>query len=40
MDTEKALLNLFDATVKYQLKHRTLTLTSENGAGVEAVAAQ
>ncbi|WP_151478955.1 META domain-containing protein [Streptomyces albicerus] len=38
MDTEKALLKLFDSTVKYQLKGSTLTLTSENGTGVEAVA--
>ncbi|MEV0224603.1 META domain-containing protein [Streptomyces sp. NPDC050704] len=40
MDTEKALLKLFDGTVKYQLKHRTLTLTSENGAGLQAAAAE
>ncbi|MGP4048723.1 META domain-containing protein [Streptomyces sp. 2A115] len=40
MDTERALLKLFNGTVKYQLKDRTLTLTSENGTGVEAVAAE
>ncbi|MCX4906927.1 META domain-containing protein [Streptomyces sp. NBC_00878] len=40
MDTEKTLLKLFGGTVKYQLKGSTLTLTSENGTGVEAVAAK
>jgi heat shock protein HslJ len=40
MDTEKALLKLFDGTATYELKHRSLTLTSENGTGVEAVAAK
>ncbi|NGO12807.1 META domain-containing protein [Streptomyces sp. HC44] len=40
MDTEKALLKLFDGPVSYELKHRTLTLTSENGTGLEAVAAK
>ena len=40
MDTEKTLLKLFGGTVKYQLKGSTLTLTSENGQGVEAVAAK
>ncbi|MFS8203363.1 META domain-containing protein (plasmid) [Streptomyces sp. CWNU-52B] len=38
MDTEKSLLRLFGGTVKYQLKGSNLTLTSENGAGLEAVA--
>ncbi|MFC8199382.1 META domain-containing protein [Streptomyces sp. NPDC060006] len=38
MDTERALLKLFGGTVKYQLKGSTLTLTSENGMSVEAVA--
>jgi heat shock protein HslJ len=38
MDTERSLLKLFDGTVKYQLKGSNLTLTSENGAGLEAVA--
>ncbi len=40
MDTEKTLLKLFGGTVKYQLKGSTLTLTSENGQSVEAVAAK
>lgn len=38
MDTERSLLKLFDGTVKYQLKGSNLTLTSENGAGLEAAA--
>ncbi|MEV7288313.1 META domain-containing protein [Streptomyces sp. NPDC093252] len=40
MDTEKSLLRLFDSTVDYRLDHRTLTLTSENGETVTAVAEQ
>lgn len=40
MKTEKALLGLFDSTVKYELDHRNLTLTSENGERVSAVAAE
>ncbi|WP_328495113.1 META domain-containing protein [Streptomyces sp. NBC_00414] len=40
MDTERSLLALFDGTVKYTLKGGNLTLTSENGAGLEAVAAK
>jgi heat shock protein HslJ len=40
MDTEKTLLKLFDGKATYELKHRTLTLTSENGSGFEAVAAK
>ncbi|MFE4666004.1 META domain-containing protein [Streptomyces sp. NPDC056716] len=40
MDTEKTLLRLFDATAEYRLDHRTLTLTSENGETVTAVADQ
>ncbi|MFH8464908.1 META domain-containing protein [Streptomyces sp. NPDC017991] len=40
MDTERSLLKLFGGTVKYQLKGSKLTLTSENGAGLEAVAAK
>ncbi|WP_033321418.1 META domain-containing protein [Streptomyces yerevanensis] len=40
MDTEKALLKLFNGKATYELKHRTLTLTSENGSGFEAVAAK
>ncbi|GGV75843.1 lipoprotein [Streptomyces griseoloalbus] len=38
MDSEKALTKLFDATLAYSIDHRTLTLTSENGAEVRAVA--
>jgi heat shock protein HslJ len=40
MDTEKTLLKLFGGTVKYRLDGGNLTLTSENGAGLEAVAAK
>ncbi|MGW0189726.1 META domain-containing protein [Streptomyces sp. NPDC003362] len=40
MKTEKRLLRLFDGTVEYRLDHRTLTLTSENGESVTAVAAE
>ncbi|EGX60208.1 hypothetical protein SZN_09006 [Streptomyces zinciresistens K42] len=40
MKTEKALLGLFDSTVKYRVDGRTLTLTSENGERVNAVAAR
>ncbi|MBG0854153.1 META domain-containing protein [Streptomyces spinoverrucosus] len=40
MATEKRLLRLFDGTVSYRLEHRTLTLTSENGESVTAVAGQ
>ncbi|MFH0521874.1 META domain-containing protein [Streptomyces sp. M41] len=39
MKTEKELLKLFDGTVKYELNHRNLTLTSENGESVSAAAA-
>ncbi|MFJ4687493.1 META domain-containing protein [Streptomyces sp. NPDC088789] len=38
MDVEKALLGLFDSTVDYRIDQRTLTLTSENGETVTAVA--
>jgi len=40
MKTEKALLGLFDSTVRYELDHRALTLTSENGKTTNAVAAE
>ncbi|MFI9343056.1 META domain-containing protein [Streptomyces sp. NPDC052773] len=40
MAAEKRLLRLFDGTVEYRLDHRTLTLTSENGESVTAVAAE
>ncbi len=40
MDTERALLKIFDGSVTYVLKHRSLTLTSENGTGLAAVAAK
>ncbi|MFF0221871.1 META domain-containing protein [Streptomyces sp. NPDC004629] len=38
MHTEKSLLRLFGGTVGYRLDHRSLTLTSENGEWVSAVA--
>ncbi|MEV7995326.1 META domain-containing protein [Streptomyces sp. NPDC086077] len=38
MATEKRLLRLFDGTVTYRLEHHSLTLTSENGETVTAVA--
>lgn len=38
MHAEKRLLGLFDSTVNYRIDHRTLTLTSENGETVTAVA--
>lgn len=38
MNTEKSLLRLFGGTANYQLDHRNLTLTSENGESAEAVA--
>ncbi|MER7497775.1 META domain-containing protein [Streptomyces pharetrae CZA14] len=40
MGIEKRLLRMFDGTVQYRLDHRTLTLTSENGESVTAVAAE
>ncbi|MET7382185.1 META domain-containing protein [Streptomyces sp. NPDC005526] len=40
MNVEKRLLRLFDSTVSWRIDHRTLTLTSENGERVTAVAAQ
>jgi heat shock protein HslJ len=40
MDTERSLLKLFGGTVKYRLEGGDLTLTSANGAGLEAVAAK
>ncbi|MFF7793827.1 META domain-containing protein [Streptomyces sp. NPDC007991] len=39
MSDEKALLRLFDGKLKYAVDHQTLTLTSENGTRVRAVAA-
>ncbi|MFB6850280.1 META domain-containing protein [Streptomyces sp. NPDC056373] len=38
MDAEKKLLRLFDGKPKYEVDHQTLTLTSENGVSVRAVA--
>ena len=38
MDVEKTLLRLFDGKPKYGVDHQTLTLTSENGTRVRAVA--
>ncbi|MGN9755456.1 META domain-containing protein [Streptomyces sp. SD31] len=40
MKAEKTLLALFDGTVKYELDHRNLALTSENGEHVNAAAAE
>lgn len=38
MDTERALLRALKGPVTYRIDHRTLTLTSENGTSVRAVA--
>ncbi|MGC0376378.1 META domain-containing protein [Streptomyces sp. SAI-229] len=38
MDSEKALTKLFNGTADYRIEGRTLTLTSENGTSVRAVA--
>lgn len=38
METERAVLALFGSDVTYEIKHRTITLTSENGEGVSGVA--
>ncbi|MFF5968555.1 META domain-containing protein [Streptomyces collinus] len=38
MADEKTLLRLFDGKLKYGVDHQTLTLTSENGTSVRAVA--
>ncbi|GAA3500114.1 META domain-containing protein [Streptomyces prasinosporus] len=38
MDAERALTKLFDGTLTSSIDHRTLTLTSENGMEVRAVA--
>ncbi|MDG4860049.1 META domain-containing protein [Streptomyces sp. T-3] len=40
METERELLKLFDGTVTYELKHRSLTLTNADGVGVNANADQ
>ncbi|MFF4473851.1 META domain-containing protein [Streptomyces sp. NPDC001599] len=40
MDAEKRLLGFFDGKVDYRIDHETLTLTSEDGATVRAVADQ
>ncbi|MDI6515104.1 META domain-containing protein [Streptomyces coelicoflavus] len=40
MDAEKRLLGLFDSKVTYRIDQQTLTLTSEDGVTVRAVAAQ
>ncbi|MFC8740405.1 META domain-containing protein [Streptomyces sp. NPDC048405] len=40
MDAEKRLLGLFDGKVDYRIDHETLTLTSEDGTTVRAVAEQ
>ncbi|CAL9467048.1 hypothetical protein SUDANB58_02769 [Streptomyces sp. enrichment culture] len=38
MDTERRLLRLFDSRADYRIEQQTLTLTSENGTTVRAVA--
>lgn len=38
MDTENSLLKLFGGKATYDLDHRSITLTSENGTGLGAVA--
>jgi heat shock protein HslJ len=40
MDTERALLRALKGPLTYQIDHRTLTLTSDNGTAVRAVAAR
>ncbi|MDC2957548.1 META domain-containing protein [Streptomyces gilvifuscus] len=40
MQTERALLGLFNHTVRYRIDHDTLTLTSANGMKVRAVVRQ
>ncbi|MBT2507347.1 META domain-containing protein [Streptomyces sp. ISL-98] len=36
METERALLKILDGEVKYELRDRTLTLTAEDGNGLDA----
>ncbi|WP_408996719.1 META domain-containing protein [Streptomyces scabiei] len=38
MAAERSFLELFKGTVKYRIDHRSITLTSENDAGIGAVA--
>lgn len=38
MAAERSLLELFKGTVEYRIDHRSITLTSENNAGIGAVA--
>ena len=40
MDTEKTLGDLFGRRLAYAIDHRAITLTSENGKVVNAVAEQ
>ncbi|GGZ85897.1 lipoprotein [Streptomyces bluensis] len=40
MDTERTLLDLFKSEVSYRIDDRTITLTSENGEGISAVASK
>jgi heat shock protein HslJ len=40
MNAEKRILGVFDGKAEYRIDHETLTLTSENGATVRAVAEQ
>ncbi len=39
METEKALLKIFDGKTAYKIDHRSLSLTSANGTTVSATAA-
>ncbi|MGW2933606.1 META domain-containing protein [Streptomyces sp. NPDC001156] len=38
MDTESTLTKIFDRPLTYRIDHRSITLTSENGKGVSALA--
>ncbi|MDG9719932.1 META domain-containing protein [Streptomyces sp. DH24] len=40
MDTERALLRALKGPLTYEIDHRTITLTSDNGTSVRAVAAR
>ncbi|MCD7445018.1 META domain-containing protein [Streptomyces lincolnensis] len=40
MDTERALLKLFDGKISYRIDQNTLTLTSANGTSMRASAAE
>jgi heat shock protein HslJ len=38
MNTENTLSKIFDRPLTYRIDHRSITLTSENGKGVSALA--